>query len=36
MEEMIEHCAQFVGAVNEGLEKLYNQHILNTCGSIQG
>ena len=21
MEEMIEHCAQFVGAVNEGLEK---------------
>ena len=21
MEEMIEHCAQFVGAVNEGLER---------------
>ena len=21
MEEMIEHCAQFIGAVNEGLEK---------------
>ena len=21
MEEMIEHCAQFVGAINEGLEK---------------